>query len=111
MLHLLIMKVEHSSLIQKQKIDNVYYLQSQNGNLYTPSTTSDSDSNADAEPSECEFLNIRKDVPKDISWASQALGHLPDAVNIWIGDEKSITSVHSGKSTHFSLFLFLRVLC
>ncbi|OCB90872.1 hypothetical protein A7U60_g1896 [Sanghuangporus baumii] len=63
----------------------VYYLQSQNGNLYALQ---------DAE-SHCEFDPLRTDVPKDVSWATEALGISPDAVNIWIGDERSVTSIHS----------------
>ena len=30
-------------------------------------------------------------------WASAKLGQNPDAVNLWIGDERSVTSIHSGR--------------
>ncbi|KAF8529033.1 cupin-like domain-containing protein [Hysterangium stoloniferum] len=59
----------------------IVYLQSQNGNLYP------------SEPSEFELL--LPEVPRDISWATEALGRSPDAVNLWIGDGRSVTSVHS----------------
>lgn len=72
-------------------MDRVHYLQSQNGNLYTPSS---SDAASDSVK---EFLQIRDDVPANIPWATEALGHPPDAVNIWIGDERSVTSIHSGR--------------
>lgn len=85
-----------------------FYLQSQNGNIYP------------TEPSEFECL--REDVPSGISWASKALGSFeierlfhhsrnygfigrsPDAVNIWIGDKRSVTSVHSGQYNLFHQF-------
>ncbi|CUA70088.1 hypothetical protein RSOLAG22IIIB_00434 [Rhizoctonia solani] len=35
------------------------------------------------------------DVPREIPWASEALGRTPDAVNVWIGGSRSVTSVHS----------------
>ncbi|THH10238.1 hypothetical protein EW145_g1468 [Phellinidium pouzarii] len=63
----------------------VYYLQSQNGNLYTAQTECDMS----------EFDALRMDVSREVSWASEALGISPDAVNLWIGDGRSITSVHS----------------
>ncbi|KAF8607967.1 Clavaminate synthase-like protein [Ceratobasidium sp. AG-I] len=69
----------------------VYYLQSQNGNMYT---ASDFLSDVDAvEKSELEPL--LDDVPKEVSWASEALDRTPDAVNVWIGGSRSVTSVHS----------------
>ncbi|KAF5370114.1 hypothetical protein D9758_001043 [Tetrapyrgos nigripes] len=65
-----------------------YYLQSQNGNLYSSRFFEGMD-----DPS--EFEPLRRGVPSEISWCSQALDRTPDAVNIWIGDEKSVTSIHS----------------
>ncbi|KIO29112.1 hypothetical protein M407DRAFT_55914, partial [Tulasnella calospora MUT 4182] len=58
----------------------VVYLQSQNGNLNDP---------------EGEFASLREDVPAQIPWASEALDKPPEAVNLWIGDSRSITSAHS----------------
>ncbi|KAF8591403.1 Clavaminate synthase-like protein [Ramaria rubella] len=76
------------------------YLQSQNGNLYP------------TEP--CELAPLRADVPPDVPWATDALGRAPDAVNLWIGDSRSVTSVHSDPyeniytvilgAKHFTLF-------
>ncbi|KDQ20743.1 hypothetical protein BOTBODRAFT_317485 [Botryobasidium botryosum FD-172 SS1] len=71
----------------------VCYLQSQNGNLYSGQSTGGSTAEALDEPS--EFMPLRGDVPKHIEWATDALGRGPDAVNLWIGDERSVTSVHS----------------
>ncbi|CAE6464459.1 unnamed protein product [Rhizoctonia solani] len=70
----------------------VYYLQSQNGNMYSAAdfeSGSDHASNSELCP---ELLS---DVPREIPWASEALGRTPDAVNIWIGGSRSVTSVHS----------------
>jgi len=69
---------------------DVCYLQSQNGNLY-----SSSDFFEEGRTSESEFQPLRRDVPSDISWCTEALGKSPDAVNLWIGDYRSITSIHS----------------
>ncbi|KAF9009048.1 cupin-like domain-containing protein [Cyathus striatus] len=87
--------------------NDIYYLQSQNGNLYS----NDYFQNID---SESEFQPLRNDVPAHIPWCTEALGRTPDAVNIWIGDAKSITSVHSDPyeniysvvrgAKHFTLF-------
>ena len=102
----------------------MHYLQSQNGNLYSS-----------VENQSSQFEPLLEDVPKDIPWASEALGMKigrsrrnptnisnfssfadmpPDAVNIWIGDDKSITSIHSDPyeniylvvrgAKHFTLF-------
>ncbi|KAK2466214.1 hypothetical protein APHAL10511_001856 [Amanita phalloides] len=66
----------------------ICYLQSQNGNLYASKFFKGVD-----DPSELESL--REDVPSEISWCSEALDRHPDAVNLWIGDGKSSTSVHN----------------
>ncbi|KAF9624287.1 hypothetical protein IFM89_009195 [Coptis chinensis] len=41
-----------------------------------------------------EYSALSGDVESDISWASEALGCLPEAVNLWIGNHKSQTSFH-----------------
>ncbi|KAF8913904.1 cupin-like domain-containing protein [Gymnopilus junonius] len=64
----------------------IHYLQSQNGNLFSSGSLKDGSS---------EFGSLVPDVPREIPWCSEALGLQPDAVNIWIGDERSITSIHS----------------
>ncbi|KAH7887736.1 cupin-like domain-containing protein [Phlebopus sp. FC_14] len=66
-----------------------YYLQSQNGNLYSSTHFS---SNAD---DHSEFEALRSDVPSEIQWISEAVDRRPDAVNLWIGGSDSVTSIHS----------------
>jgi jumonji domain-containing protein 7 len=41
-----------------------------------------------------EFGPISSDVESHISWASEALDKLPDAVNVWMGNERSISALH-----------------
>ncbi|CAE6397141.1 unnamed protein product [Rhizoctonia solani] len=77
---------------EQEASDEVYYLQSQNGNMYS---AVDFESSPDR-PSDSELCpELLSDVPKEILWASEALGRTPDAVNIWIGGSRSVTSVHS----------------
>lgn len=57
----------------------VHYLQSQNNNL-----------------AEAAFQNIQSDVPKVVPWCEGVFDKPPEAVNIWIGDGRSATSIHSG---------------
>jgi hypothetical protein len=63
-------------------------VQSQNGNLST------------------EFQNLQQDV-HDLDWANEYFGSLlgvhkansgepPDASNVWIGNDESVTSIHLG---------------
>ncbi|KAL1946517.1 hypothetical protein VTO73DRAFT_14621 [Trametes versicolor] len=68
----------------------VHYLQSQNGNLFTNRYF---DLSGGEDPS--EFEPLRDHVPSEVPWCSDALDKVPDAVNLWIGDEKSVTSIHS----------------
>ncbi|KAI9056508.1 Clavaminate synthase-like protein [Trametes sanguinea] len=68
----------------------VHYLQSQNGNLFSNRYY---ELSGDEDPS--EFEPLREYIPSEISWCSDALDRNPDAVNLWIGDEKSVTSIHS----------------
>lgn len=69
-----------------------------------------------------ELEPLLDDVPKEVPWASEALGEsvpstelpvvltdasvdrTPDAVNVWIGGSRSVTSVHSG---NMIVYLFL----
>ncbi len=71
--------------------EDVCYLQSQNGNLFPGNYFTSGDTESD-----CELANLRGDVPAEIPWCSEALGRCPDAVNLWIGDSRSVTSIHSG---------------
>ncbi|THV08551.1 Clavaminate synthase-like protein [Dendrothele bispora CBS 962.96] len=68
-----------------------YYLQSQNGNLYS-SRFFDGHDDGSSSP---EFEPLRRDVPSEIPWCSQPLDRTPDAVNLWIGDGSSVSSIHS----------------
>jgi len=62
----------------------VLYLQSQDGNLFSSSRDLPS-----------EFHGILSDVPEHLPFCTEAVGSMPDAVNLWIGSGKSITSIHS----------------
>ncbi|KAF7355320.1 JmjC domain-containing protein 7 [Mycena sanguinolenta] len=67
---------------------NIYYLQSQNGNVYSSRFFE-----GVHDPSEFELL--RHDIPSEIPWCSEGLGKSPDAVNLWIGSIHSVTSIHT----------------
>jgi jumonji domain-containing protein 7 len=41
-----------------------------------------------------EFGPIASDVESHISWASEALEKLPDATNVWMGNERSVSALH-----------------
>jgi len=41
-----------------------------------------------------EFVDLTDDVPKHIPFVTEALGRDPEAVNIWIGEDHSVTSLH-----------------
>ncbi|KAJ7047368.1 Clavaminate synthase-like protein [Mycena alexandri] len=77
-----------SKLSRENDDSDVYYLQSQNGNVYSSRFFEGT-----GDPSEFEAL--RADIPGEISWCSEAFGRPPDAVNLWIGSHKSVTSIHS----------------
>ncbi|KZT12736.1 Clavaminate synthase-like protein [Laetiporus sulphureus 93-53] len=68
----------------------VYYLQSQNGNLFAARYF-----DLSGEPDPSVFEPLRRDVPSEISWCTEALGRSPEAVNLWIGNSRSVTSMHS----------------
>jgi len=68
------------------------YLQSQNGNMYSNQFF---ERPLSREPELSEFELLRADVPSEISWCSQAFDRPPDAVNLWIGNSRSVTSIHS----------------
>ena len=54
--------------------NEVYYIQKQNSNLTN------------------EFTEVFNDVDREISWASEAFGKKPDAINCWMGDGRAVTS-------------------
>lgn len=66
----------------------VYYLQSQNSNLTTTS-----------------LAPLLSDLPSNIPFADQVLAE-PEAINIWIGNEQSVTSTH--RDPYENLYLVLR---
>lgn len=42
-----------------------------------------------------EYRQLYKDVDKDIPWAKIAFGGKePDAINLWIGNSRSVTALH-----------------
>lgn len=41
-----------------------------------------------------EYAAISSDVKPDIWWATDALQQGPDAVNVWIGNERSVSALH-----------------
>ncbi|KAG6919429.1 hypothetical protein DXG01_006312 [Tephrocybe rancida] len=71
--------------------EDIRYLQSQNGNMYS----GDFGVQGAQSMSTSEFEPLRSDVPSDIPFCTEALGRSPDAVNLWIGDGRSVTSIHS----------------
>jgi len=56
--------------------NGVFYIQKQNSNLTE------------------EFKDIIGDAETDIDWATEAFGKPPDAVNLWMGDARAVTSMH-----------------
>ncbi|KAL6770523.1 hypothetical protein ACKKBF_B31595 [Auxenochlorella protothecoides x Auxenochlorella symbiontica] len=41
-----------------------------------------------------EAPQLLADVALELGWASEAFGNQPEAVNLWVGDERSVTSWH-----------------
>jgi len=77
-----------SKLSRETDDSDIYYLQSQNGNVYSSRFFGGT-------PDPSEFEPLRPDIPSEIPWCSEGLGKSPDAVNLWIGSHKSVTSIHS----------------
>ncbi|KAF5389050.1 hypothetical protein D9757_004891 [Collybiopsis confluens] len=89
----LIEKMTMKSFLGKLSEDTVpkmetVYLQSQNGNLF-------SNLSFEGVQDSSEFVPLRKDVPSELKWCSEALDRGIDAVNLWIGDGNSVSSIHS----------------
>jgi peptidyl-lysine (3S)-dioxygenase / protease len=80
--------VTHLLDVLSKKVEPVCYLQSQNSNLTTTAL----------EP-------LLEDLPINFDFAEEVLGD-PDARNIWIGDDRSTTSVH--RDPYENLYLVLR---
>ncbi|KAG0140748.1 hypothetical protein CROQUDRAFT_52776 [Cronartium quercuum f. sp. fusiforme G11] len=67
---------------------DVLYLQSQDGNLHK------------------ELRALLDDVGDEVPIASAAMGGVePDAVNVWIGDDRSVTSLHKDPYENFYLVI------
>ncbi|XP_076451021.1 bifunctional peptidase and (3S)-lysyl hydroxylase Jmjd7-like isoform X2 [Babylonia areolata] len=56
--------------------EGVFYVQKQNSNLTD------------------EFLSVMGDVDAEPQWGTEVFGKPPDAVNMWIGDGRAVTSMH-----------------
>jgi peptidyl-lysine (3S)-dioxygenase / protease len=41
-----------------------------------------------------EYLSLFEDVQKEIAWARIALNKEPEAINLWIGNSRSVTALH-----------------
>ena len=41
-----------------------------------------------------EFPGLASDVPEALPLGAEAFGNAPDAVNLWIGDERAVSAVH-----------------
>ena len=41
-----------------------------------------------------EYSQLFEDVEEDVSWARIALEQKPDAINLWIGNSRSVTALH-----------------
>lgn len=65
---------EFLDALENPKEDSVFYIQKQNSNFIS-----------------C-FSKLWSDAEIEISWANEAFGKRPDAVNFWMGDERAVTS-------------------
>ncbi|KXS93861.1 hypothetical protein AC578_3413 [Pseudocercospora eumusae] len=83
---------EDTSLLQNSRSHipprTVKYAQTQNDNLRD------------------EYSNLFADVPADISFATLALHQEPDAINFWLGNERSTTSLH--KDNYENIYVQVR---
>lgn len=41
---------------------------------------------------------LQQDVKPGLDWAEAVFGGPPDAANLWIGDDRSVTSFHKGEA-------------
>jgi len=68
--------------------NEVLYLQSQNDNLHQ------------------ELEALLEEATTDVPFATEVFGTTPDATNVWIGDERSVTSLH--KDPYENLYLVVQ---
>lgn len=64
--------------------DDVVYLQSQDGNVYRREGAGGDE----------ELARLQPHVVSEVPCLSSALGSSPDAVNVWVGSSRSVTSFH-----------------
>jgi peptidyl-lysine (3S)-dioxygenase / protease len=69
-------EIEFKDFLEKLNTKNVYYLQHQNDNFRSNS-----------------FKKLFDDIEIP-SWSNECFQNVPDAVNIWIGENRSVTSLH-----------------
>ncbi|XP_011704970.1 PREDICTED: jmjC domain-containing protein 7, partial [Wasmannia auropunctata] len=62
--------------LENRRESSIFYIQKQNSNFIQ------------------SFRKLWPDAEIEISWASEAFGKQPDAVNFWMGDERAVTSMH-----------------
>ncbi|WRT67922.1 uncharacterized protein IL334_004896 [Kwoniella shivajii] len=74
-----------SRLRSRDDEGEAYYLQSQDGNVYR------STPHSSGFP---ELEVFQKYIHRDVSWMKEATSTEAEAVNLWIGDKKSTTSLH-----------------
>lgn len=82
--------------------EEILYLQSQNGNIYRHSLTDDInnlDTAIQEEEPRPELERLQGYIKSDVEVMTEALGRRPDAVNLWIGDKRSITTLHRGEGS------------
>lgn len=74
---------EFWTCLHSQQGDEVPYLSRQNDSLRE------------------EFPSLLEDVPEMISLAKEVCGNDPEAVNLWIGDDRSVSSCHKDPYENF----------
>lgn len=65
---------EFLDTLENPREDSIFYIQKQNSNFIKG------------------FRKLWSDAEVEISWANEAFGKHPDAVNFWMGDERAVTS-------------------
>jgi jumonji domain-containing protein 7 len=71
--------LDRLSDIKRLQSEPVLYLQSQNDNL------------------ESELPQLREDATRGFDFAASVFESEPEVANVWIGDERSVTSLHKGE--------------
>ena len=81
--------------------------------IHSPPESPDSNHHHDVKYAQMQNDNLRNeyqplfpDVPKDIAFARIALGKEADAINLWLGDDRSVTSLH--KDNYENVYVQIR---